>query len=359
MGPTERSASLTVPTCITVDELLSRVRAARVVERQFPRFGSEELWLMAKECWPPLCDWRVRNDGEAPLFSDALDGSTKGDELYGNDVLCASDATKCVNAMEHMRAQKSTHQALLHHGLTLDDAVLAVLRKINTAGRVSGKASLILAIARKLDTEEATPVLNALTAVLLSQAVDARGTPSPAFTQRHRCTLSKLALCFNVHLLQPRGAYLEVSHYSETPHPPLSPHPCVPIAHATAPITITRHRSRSNGKLSQTLCAQYSSLNRAATALSLIPIARPSRTARQVDARGYVLFHTNLLSIRRRPDGECAAEASEFATASKSLGDAVEALPPRAAGGVDMHNINLALSPSHCLCANHLWLGLG
>ena len=121
-----------------------------------------------------------------------------------------------MNAMEHVRAQKSTHQALLHHGLTLDDAVLAVLRKINTAGRVSGKASLILAIARKLDTEEATPVLNALTAVLLSQAVDARGTPSPAFTQRHRCTLSKLALCFNVHLLQPRGAYLEVSHYSET-----------------------------------------------------------------------------------------------------------------------------------------------
>lgn len=59
-----------------------------------------------------MCDWRVRSDGEAPLFSDALDGSTKGDELYGNDVLCASDATKCVNAMEHMRAQKSTHQAL-------------------------------------------------------------------------------------------------------------------------------------------------------------------------------------------------------------------------------------------------------
>ena len=95
-------------------------------------------------------------------------------------------------------------------------------------------------------------------------------------------------------------------------------------------------------------------MSRAATALSSIPIARPSRLALRADARGYTLFYTNQLSIRRRRDGECAAEASEFATASESLGDAVEALPPRAAGGVDMHNINLAFSPSFCLCANHL-----
>ena len=253
MGPTERSVRLSIPTCITVDELLSRVRAARAAERQLPRFGSE-LWQMVQERWPPLCHWRVRSDGEAPLLSDALDGSTEGDELYGNDVLCASDAAKCVNAVEHMRAQKNTHQALLYHGVALADAVLAVLRKINTAGRVNGKVNLILAIATRLDTEESTPVLNAFTAALLSQAADARGTASPAFTQRHRRTLSQLALCFNVHLLEPRGAYLEVSHYCETPHPPLSPHPCLLIALATAPITITRHRS--NGALSLNRCVR-------------------------------------------------------------------------------------------------------
>ena len=120
----------------------------------------------------------------------------------------------------------------------------------------------------------------------------------------------------------------------------------------TAPTTSTCQRS--NVALSHSLRAQYSSLNRAAITRSLIPNAHPSSSALRTDDRGYALFYTNELPIHRRPDGECAAEAVEFATASEPLGDAVEALPPRAAGGVDIHDIHLEISPSHALCAYHL-----
>jgi hypothetical protein len=99
------------------------------------------------------------------------------------------------------------------------------------------------------------------------------------------------------------------------------------------------------------VCTQYGNLNRAATSRSLIPTARPSKSSLLPDARGYVLLSTNELAIHRRPDGACAAEATEFATASEPLGDAVQALPPRAAGGVDMHDINMAISPAYSLCA--------
>ena len=220
---TERSAVLMIPACITVQELIKRVRAAWATEHLPQRLGSE-LWAFASQIWPRLCDLRVRDDGDAPLFSDAVDGSTEGDELYGSDVLCASDATKCVNALEHMRAQKTTHSAILHYELTLADAVLVVLKKINTATRVPGKPRLILAVARKFDNERGTPVLNAFAAALHSQAANERRALSQAFTLQHRCTLSLIARQFYVHIFQPRGGYIEVRHYCQTqPRHCLSP----------------------------------------------------------------------------------------------------------------------------------------
>ena len=214
-SPTTRSAVLQIPTCITVASLVRCVRAAWVAE-QLPHQLSSELWPFASKQWPAVCNLRVRDDGDMPLFSDAVDGSTTGDELYPSDVLCARDALKCVNALEHIRGVPTTHQAILHHGISLADAVLAVLRKINTAPRVPGKPSLILALARNFDTEHDTPVLNAFTAALHPQAADGRRALSQALTWRHRRTLSQVALQFYVHLLQPRGAYIEVSHYRET-----------------------------------------------------------------------------------------------------------------------------------------------
>ena len=86
------------------------------------------------------------------------------------------------------------------------------------------------------------------------------------------------------------------------------------------------------------LPAQYSDINKAAVSLSKIPRLMP-RSA-QPDARGNVLLRHNGIEAQRRPEGMCAAEATEMGTNRQDIADAVAKLKRKPCGGIAIGDVN-------------------
>ena len=301
-----------VPTVITAEQLRNRAFQALSAANPPPVDPNvaTDFAAMCTPQWPPACNLRIRRDGNRVLFSACVDGSLEGDEAGGDvleatDVLCASDAAACLRKLSKIRPQIAVRKLTLEHGLELPEAVRLVVDEINRGcGAVEGRAHLIATVAHAVDKTQ-NQVVAAAFALLTRGSGTSRTTRGQEFTPSRRRILSMIALQFGIHTIEPRGTYIELS-----------------------------------------------DKNAAATPLSAIKPKTPSAAARILDASGYTCLHHNELPIQRRPDGQCAAEIIHFGTANEEAGDKVATLSPRPAGGVDMHDIDVALSPlGDRLCA--------
>ena len=287
----------------------------RLSDNNFPLAALSLPWLtdnVASVCWT-----RANAASEDRILCSPVrdhDGEwLNPDPIKNDDVLTAKDAKAVADAVrKHARnpddgslrvrwTRIEFSSMKLPRGVTLKDAAATVLERL---GRPP--TWLWMAVAKHEDATQKQLVLTALKVASGSDDRLAKAVRKSLFTRldgQCRRILAVIADKFGVHVMEPHGGYVN-----------------------------------------------YSSVT--ATALPLSAVPEAASTPLQLDARGFKLARDEWICrarregqvARRRPDGECAAEAMDISTGQEAVGDAIEALKQSGAGGVSFHEMDTAVS---------------